>query len=48
VREKKVDGLLKTASDKNSEIAIINVLQDPGKKLTALGGVGAILRYRVT
>jgi protein pelota len=47
VREKKVDDLLKTAQDKRSEIAIINAKTDCGKKLESLGGVGAILRYKI-
>jgi protein pelota len=47
VREKKVDDLLKTATDKRSEIAIINAHTDCGKKLESLGGVGAILRYKL-
>jgi protein pelota len=48
VREKKADELLRSASERNSEIAIINESQDPGKKLEALGGVGAILRYKIS
>jgi protein pelota len=48
VREKKVDDLLKTAAEKKSEIAIINIVHDSGKKLEALGGIGAILRYRIS
>jgi protein pelota len=47
VREKKVDDLLKTAQDKRSEIAIINAKTDCGKKLESLGGVAAILRYKI-
>lgn len=47
VREKKVEDLLKTATDKRSEIAIINAHTDCGKKLEALGGVGAVLRYKI-
>ena len=47
VREKKVDELLKIASEKKTEIVIINLMHDSGKKLDSLGGVGAILRYRI-
>ncbi|MEE9152016.1 MAG: mRNA surveillance protein pelota [Thermoplasmata archaeon] len=47
VREKKVDELLKIASEKKTEIVIINLMHDSGKKLDALGGMGAILRYRI-
>jgi protein pelota len=47
VREKKVDRLLKLAQDKRSEIAIINAQTDCGKKLESLGGIGAILRYKI-
>lgn len=48
VREKKADELLKIAIEKKTDIAIINGIQDSGKKLEALGGIGAILRYRIT
>lgn len=48
VREKKVDELLKIASERKTEIVIINLLQDSGKKLHALGGIGAVLRYRIS
>jgi protein pelota len=48
IREKRVDNLLKIAAEKKSEIAIINGVQDSGKKLEALGGIGAILRYKLT
>lgn len=47
VREKKVDELLKIAGQKKSEIVIINIIHDSGKKLDALGGIGAILRYKI-
>ncbi|UCE37858.1 MAG: mRNA surveillance protein pelota [Thermoplasmata archaeon] len=47
VREKKVNELLNLASEKKSEIVIINEMQDAGKKLEALGGIGAILRYKI-
>ncbi|UCE74343.1 MAG: mRNA surveillance protein pelota [Methanomassiliicoccales archaeon] len=47
VRGKKVDELLKKASEKKSEVVIINALHDSGKKLEALGGLGAVLRYRI-
>jgi protein pelota len=47
VREKKVDELLKMAQGNRSEIAIINAHTDSGKKLESLGGLGAILRYKI-
>jgi protein pelota len=47
VREKKVDGLLKKAQDKRAEIAIINAHNDAGKKLDSLGGMAAVLRYKM-
>jgi protein pelota len=47
VREKKVDELLKIASEKKSEIVIINIIHDSGRKLDGLGGIGAILRYKI-
>ncbi len=48
VRERKVDELLRIASEKKTEIVIINLTHDSGKKLNALGGVAAILRYRIS
>lgn len=47
VRERKVDDLLKIAQKKKSSIAIINASNDAGKKLDSLGGVGAVLRYKI-
>lgn len=47
VREKKLDELLKIAAKRKSEIVIVNIIHDSGKKLDALGGIGAILRYRI-
>lgn len=43
----KVDHLLKNAEASKSEIHIISSEHDGGKKLDGLGGVGAILRYKM-
>ncbi len=47
VREKKADELLKIASERKSDIVIMSMIHDAGKKLDALSGVAAILRYKI-
>ena len=47
VREKKADEPLKIAAEKKSEIVIINLTNDSGKRLDALGGIAAVLRFRL-
>ena len=43
----KVDHLLKNAEASKGEIHIISSEHDGGKKLDGLGGISAILRYRM-
>lgn len=47
VRERKVDQFLKSASRQKAKIAIIGTMHDAGKKLEGLGGIAAILRYKL-
>ncbi len=48
VRERKVDEHLKTANKQKAKIAIIGTMHDAGKKLEGLGGIAALLRYRIS
>ncbi len=43
----KLDNIMKTVDQMKGEIHIIFSEHDGGKKLDGLGGVGAILRYRI-
>ncbi|MBI2141966.1 mRNA surveillance protein pelota, partial [Candidatus Woesearchaeota archaeon] len=43
----KIDEVLKNADRTGSEVFIINSENEPGQKLDALGGIGALLRYRI-
>jgi protein pelota len=45
---REIDDLLQLAEDTKSEICIIKSEHEGGKKLDGLGGIGAILRYKVT
>lgn len=47
VREKKADQLLEKAKKTKSKFMIISTVHESGKKLEGLGGVGAILRYKM-
>ncbi|HDQ15583.1 MAG TPA: mRNA surveillance protein pelota [Bacteroidetes bacterium] len=47
VRTKEGEELLKIAKDNNSEFTIINTLHEAGKKLEGLGGVAALLRFKI-
>ena len=44
----KIDLIMKTADQMKAEIYIISSEHDGGKKLDGLGGIGAILRYRLS
>jgi protein pelota len=46
-REKKFTELLEAAEKTGSRLAIISECHDAGKKLAALGDVGALLRYKI-
>jgi len=43
-----VDEHLKTANKKKAKIAIIGTMHDAGKKLEGLGGIAALLRYKIS
>lgn len=43
----KLDNLMKLADSMQSDITLIDSENDAGKKLDGLGGIGAILRYRL-
>jgi protein pelota len=47
VREKRVEKLLKLAGETKVRIVIVSISHDAGKKLQALGDVGALLRYKM-
>lgn len=47
VRERTADRLLGMANEQRAKIAIICTLHDAGKKLEGLGGIAALLRYRI-
>ena len=42
-----IDNLMKDVESKSGEIFIISIENDAGKKLKGLGGIGAILRYKL-
>jgi len=48
VRTKKADGLLEKAKKTKSKFMIISTFHEAGKKLEGLGGVGALLRYKIS
>ena len=48
VRTKKADELLEKAKKTKSKFMIISTVHDSGKKLEGLGGVGALLRYKIS
>jgi protein pelota len=39
--------LLKLAKQNNSEFTIINTMHEAGKKIEGIGGLGALLRYKI-
>jgi protein pelota len=41
------EGLLKIAKENSSEFTIINSMHEAGKKIEGIGGVGALLRYKI-
>ena len=47
VRTEKGEQLLKLAKQNNSKFAIINTIHEDGKKLEGLGGVAALLRFKI-
>lgn len=47
VREEKGEKILKLAKQNNSEFTIINTMHEAGKKIEGMGGVGALLRFKL-
>lgn len=47
VRTKKGDELLQQADEIQSDFIIINTMHDAGKKLEGLGGIAALLRFKI-
>jgi protein pelota len=47
VRSEKGEQMLQLAKNNNSKFTIINTMHESGKKLEGLGGVGAILRFKI-
>ena len=46
VREKDVEGLMRAVEDARGRVTIVSELHEGGRKLEALGGMGALLRFR--
>ncbi len=47
VRTKEGEKLLDIAKQNNSDFTIINTMHDAGKKIEGIGGIGAILRFKI-
>jgi len=47
VRAKKGEDMLRIAKQNNSEFTIINTKHEVGKKFEGIGGIGAILRFKI-
>ncbi len=47
VRTKKGEKLLDIAKETHSDFTIINTMHDAGKKMEGIGGIGALLRYKI-
>ena len=47
VRTKEGEELLKIAKQSNSEFTIINTIHEAGKKMEGIGGVAALLRFKI-
>jgi len=47
LREKSIDRLLKSVEDSRGKIMVVSEHHEAGKKLEALGGIAALLRFRV-
>jgi protein pelota len=47
VRQEKGEILLKLAKQNNSEFTIINTMHESGKQIEGIGGVGALLRFKL-
>jgi len=47
MRSKKGDIFLDLAKKTHSEFIIINTMHDAGKKFEGMGGIGALLRFKI-
>ena len=47
VRTKKGEQLLRLAKNNNSDFTIINTTHDAGKKIDGIGGIAALLRFKI-
>jgi len=47
VRTKKGEDLLEIAKETKSDFTIINTMHDAGKKMEGIGGIGALLRFKI-
>jgi protein pelota len=47
IRQEKGEGLLKLAKENNSSFTIINTMHEAGKKIEGIGGIAALLRYKI-
>ncbi len=47
VRHEKGEEILKLAKENNSEFTIINTMHEAGKKIEGIGGVAALLRFKI-
>jgi len=47
IRQKKGEELLKLAKENNSGFTIINTMHEAGKKIEGIGGIAALLRYKI-
>jgi len=48
VREKDVEALMRSVEDARGRVTIVSELHEGGKKLESLGGMAALLRYKVS
>jgi protein pelota len=47
LREKSIDRVLKAVEDARGKVMVVSEHHEAGKKLEALGGMAALLRFRV-
>jgi len=47
LRSKKGDVFLELARKTHSDFIIINTMHDAGKKFEGIGGIGALLRFKI-
>jgi protein pelota len=47
IRHEKGEELLKLAKENNSSFTIINTIHEAGKKIEGIGGIAALLRYKI-